>query len=97
MYTATITRSGQVTLPKELRDYLGVKIGGKITFDKGRDVVTIRRKLTDEEFFAELDKNISTKTRKLIKKYAQKTTSELLDDHVRSPEVRKELRDKYGL
>ena len=56
-----------------------------------------KQNLTDEEFFAELDKNISTKTRKLIKKYAQKTTSELLDDHVRSPEVREELRDKYDL
>ena len=55
MYSATITKSGQVTLPKELRDFLGVKPGGRVTFRKGRDEVSIMRKMSDEEFLAGLD------------------------------------------
>ena len=56
MYTMTITKSGQVTLPKELRDFLGVKIGGKITFRKNQNEVYISRRLSDEEFLERLDK-----------------------------------------
>ena len=55
MYTMTITKSGQVTLPKELRDFLGVKTGGKITFKKGQNEVYISRRLSDEEFLAHLE------------------------------------------
>lgn len=56
MYTMTITKSGQVTLPKELRDFLGVKVGGKITFRKNQNEVYITRRLSDEEFLEHLDK-----------------------------------------
>ena len=97
MYTVTITKSGQVTLPKELRDFLGVEVGGKITFDKVKDGVTIRRKLTEEEFFAEMDKNISAKTRRMIKKNAGKTVSELKDEYLRSPAGQREMRRKYAV
>ena len=43
MYSAVITKSGQVTLPKELRDFLGVKPGERIVFRKLKDDVAIRR------------------------------------------------------
>ena len=55
MYSTTITRSGQVTIPKELRAFLGVKPGQRITFTKNKDSITINRRLTDEEFTAGLD------------------------------------------
>ena len=55
MYTMTITKSGQVTIPKELRDFLGVKLGGKITFKKNQNEVYITRRLSDEEFLNRLD------------------------------------------
>lgn len=54
MYTVTITRSGQVTLPKELRDFLGVKPGQKITFRRNKDQVSIPRRLSDQEFLDQL-------------------------------------------
>ena len=97
MYTVTITKSGQVTLPKELRDFLGVKVGSKIVFDKVEDGVTIRRKLTKDEFFAELDKNMNEKTRKIIKKKEQKTVREMIDEYLRSPEGQEEMRRKYAI
>ena len=54
MYTMTITKSGQVTLPKELRDFLGVKIGSKITFRKTQNEVYITKRLSDDEFLERL-------------------------------------------
>lgn len=96
MYTVTITKSGQVTLPKELRDFLGVKPGQQITFDKEKNGVSIHRKLNRDEFFAELDKNISAKTRRLAKKNAGKTVAEMKDEYLRSPAGQRETRMKYA-
>lgn len=47
---ATITSKGQVTLPKPIRQALGVSYGGKVAFDlrKGQVVVT-RAESTDHE------------------------------------------------
>lgn len=56
MYTVTITKSGQITLPKELREFLGVKLGGKVTFNKTRDGVSIARRMSDEEFLRQIDR-----------------------------------------
>jgi len=97
MYTVTITKSGQVTLPKELRDFLGVKIGSKIILDKIKDGVAIRRKLTEKEFFAELDKNISPKTKKIIQKNAGKTVNEMINEYQNSSKGQKEMRRKYAI
>lgn len=55
MYSAVITQSGQVTLPKELREFLGVKPGERVIFNIDKKSVTIKTKPTMEEFFAELD------------------------------------------
>ena len=54
MYTAVITKSGQVTLPKELREFLGFELGEKIVFKKTRSGVKIERRLTDKEFLDEI-------------------------------------------
>jgi len=40
---ATITSKGQITLPKPIRQALGVTVGGKVAFDiKSGDVVVTR-------------------------------------------------------
>ena len=40
---ATLTSKGQITLPKSIRQALGVDVGGKIAFDlEGSDVVVRR-------------------------------------------------------
>lgn len=97
MYTVTITKSGQITLPKELREFLGVKLGGKVTFRKDKNGVNIRRKLEKDAFFAELDKNINPKTRKIIKKSAGKSVSEMVEEYRRSPRGQKEMEEKYAI
>jgi len=35
--TATLTSKGQLTLPKPIRQALGVDVGGKVAFDLGAD------------------------------------------------------------
>jgi len=97
MYSATITQSGQVTLPKELRTFLGVKPGEKIIFNTDGNQVVIKRKLSMEEFFAEMEKGLSPKTRALIKANAGKTVSELVSEYASSSKGKREIRKHYGL
>ena len=64
---ATITSKGQITLPKPIRQALGVDVGGKVAFDFIGDRVTVTR-VTDNEhedpaissFLALLEKDIRT-------------------------------------
>ena len=40
---ATLTSKGQITLPKPIRQALGIAVGGKVAFDlRGTDVVVTR-------------------------------------------------------
>lgn len=41
--TATITAKGQITLPKAIRQALGVDKGGKVSFDLQNDSVIVSR------------------------------------------------------
>ena len=97
MYSAVITKSGQVTLPKELRDFLGVKPGEKIIFDTDEKRVIIKRKFTLEEYTEMMDKNMSKKTKRLAKKYANMTVSEMREAYAKSRRGRAEIRRQYGI
>lgn len=70
---ATITSKGQITLPKSIRQALGVDYGGKVAFDlQGSQVIVTRAEVAEHEdpaigsFLALLEadirsgKNIST-------------------------------------
>ena len=100
MYTVTITKSGQITLPKELRDFLGVELGGRVTFHKTKNGVNIERKMTDKEFFDKLDSLKSSKTKAFIKKHeaklAKMSISEMKNEWAKSPAGKKYLEEKYG-
>ena len=40
---ATVTSKGQITLPKPIRQALGIRIGGKVAFDqRGSEIVVTR-------------------------------------------------------
>ena len=63
---ATITSKGQITLPKAIRQALGVDSGGKVAFDlMGSQVVVTRVDVDDHEdpaiagFLALLEKDIA--------------------------------------
>ncbi len=47
---ATLTSKGQVTLPKSVRQLLGIDTGGKIAFDvRGGEIVVSRVETTHED------------------------------------------------
>lgn len=64
---ATITSKGQITLPKPIRQALGVDVGGKVAFDlRGTQVVVTRVENEPHEdpaivgFLALLEKDIAS-------------------------------------
>ncbi len=49
---ATVTSKGQVTLPKDVRQALGVDVGGQIEFEIRASEVVLRRRIPDDVFDA---------------------------------------------
>jgi antitoxin PrlF len=41
--TATLTSKGQITLPKSIRQALGIDVGGKVTFELQGETVIVTR------------------------------------------------------
>lgn len=46
---ATLTSKGQITLPKPIRQVLGVGTGGKVAFDLRGDAVVVTRAESEQE------------------------------------------------
>lgn len=38
-----VTEKGQITIPKELRDALGIGAGTEVEFERRRDVIVVRK------------------------------------------------------
>ncbi len=95
-YTVALTKSGQMTLPKALREFLGVDGAKSVQIEKTKDGVQIQRRLSDEEFFAKLDAMKSEKTKAAIRRNAGKTMSELRHEWAKSPAGKRYLERKYG-
>jgi AbrB family looped-hinge helix DNA binding protein len=49
---ATVTSKGQVTLPKDVRQALGVDTGGQVEFEIRTSEVVLRRRIPDDVFDA---------------------------------------------
>lgn len=96
MYTVAIIKSGQMTLPKELRIFLGVDGARRVTIQKTKDGISIKRRMTDKEFFAEVDKHISPIAKKIAKKDGNKSVSEIIKETKNSVAARKKLEEEYG-
>jgi len=91
---ATVTSKGQITLPKSIRQALGVGFGGKVSFSMRGDEVVVTR--TEEaghgdpaiaRFLALLEKDIESgrNIRPLPEKLAQSMTATLglpVDDDI---------------
>jgi AbrB family looped-hinge helix DNA binding protein len=41
-----VTEKGQVTIPKALRDALGIRAGTEVEFERRRDVIVVRKAKT---------------------------------------------------
>ena len=79
MYTTTINQNGLILLNKAAREALGVKLGDRVTINISKESATVKRELTDDEFFAQMDAKKSSRTKAKIGQYAGKTADELFE------------------
>ena len=94
-YSVALTKTGQMTLPKSLRTFLGVDGAKRVTLEQKGNAVVIKRRLSDEEFLAKLDNVMGEEVRLKAKRAGNKGVSELLDEYYTSSAGRRELKDKY--
>ncbi|NUO10163.1 MAG: AbrB/MazE/SpoVT family DNA-binding domain-containing protein [Candidatus Brocadia sp.] len=71
MLTVKITSKGQVTIPKEIRDKLGIRPGEDIAFEEKNGTFYIRKSLKKSPF----DKWVGR-----LKKYRRQKTDEIIKD-----------------
>lgn len=99
-YTATLTSSGQITIPKPIRDQLAIKVGSRLNLSLTNNTLTIERKKTIDEIFASLrtlNDKLPPEAKARLKKDAGKTATELMNEYWDSPEGQRELeRINYG-
>lgn len=100
VYTVAITKTGQMTLPKALRVFLGVDGAKTVQIEKQKNRIVIQRKPTKEEYYADMDKHISAETRKIIEEEAERggmpPVREMMKEISESPEKKAYWRRKYG-
>ena len=92
IYTATISSSGQVTIPAEVRKVLGVGKNEEINFKVEEGGITVERPQTVDEFFERQKARIEAEKRqnpafaKRLEEDAGKTPYELRMEWMNSPE-----------
>ena len=97
-YTLTLNSRGQVTIPKALREFLGVKPGSKVQIRAKDNQVTIQKTLDFDEMMdnlAALRATFSDETKAAIKRNAGKTVRELRAIAEDSPETLAYYKRKY--
>jgi len=62
----TISSKGQVVIPKDIREYFGMKPGTKISFEVRQNELVIRPEVDPERFVEEFGSSVTKKLRKKI-------------------------------
>ena len=101
-YVTTLTTSGQITIPKALRELIGVKKSDKLIlkYDAKSNHVYFEKPYTLEDMIKAFDRiqtNFPPKTKKAIKENADKTADELFEQAWNSPREVAYRKEKYGL
>ena len=87
--TATLTKTGQITVPKWARDFLGVKPGEQIIFLKAKNKLEIKKEPTAAEIAEQIDALIPDEARKWhMEHYAGMTSAEMQEKWENSDEGR---------
>ena len=93
--TATLTKTGQITIPKWVREFLGVTSGDRIVFKKERGRMRIEKEKTAEETAEAIRKLIPEEIRQnYIKNYGGMTAAEVREKWAQSDEGRAHFRDE---
>lgn len=78
IYATTITKSGQITLPKRARELMNVDLGGRVIVDVDKKTgrATLAREQTDEEFYEYLDSFTTPKAERTLNKLRRMSSKE---------------------
>ena len=98
-YTVAITKTGQMTLPKALREFLGVDGDKRITLNRRKDGVVIERKMTKDEYYHKVDNNINANTRRILEQEADSgrpPVRDMMREIANSAETQAGWKAKYG-
>ena len=106
-YAVAINSSGQATIPKAIRDLLGVVPGeNRLTFDVIKGKVVLGREKSRAELLDESLQKIWASNERLAKtnpeyaaareKYKGMTFNEVRDAYDATPEGKREFKEKYG-
>ena len=91
-YTATVTKTGQITIPKAVREILGVKPGQRVVFRQSNAGTTIAHEKTAQEIAEEIDTLIPSEAKKHhMREYAGMTSSEMQEKWLETPDAHKYL------
>ena len=88
VYSATLTRTGQITIPKPVREALGVEPGQRIVFNIKKKSANIERQKPLEEITKEIHALVPDYVRENFKKNAGKTAGEIREEWLKSDEAR---------
>lgn len=99
-YTVSITSSGQMTLPKALREKYGIFSKVFVDEDKETGKIVIEREKTREEQLKDaltyIDSIWTDDERERIQANAGLTYKKAIEDLEKSPEGRREIEAEYG-
>lgn len=94
VYTMSVTSAGQVTIPKEIRDALGIT--DSVEIERKGDEVIVTRAKTLRERMAEIQATFTPEMKARIKANAGKTANQLRQELEQTPEGREYARRVYG-
>lgn len=95
---AAVTKSGQVSLPRDIAKQLGISYGKdrlRYTVQKNGTVI-IRREPTFWESLEDLQSSLSPEQQKTAQRLAGKSVNELKEDWADSPAGQKEFKERFG-
>ena len=105
--TITLNKSSQTTIPKKIREMLGVELGDRLnlrtTTKKGELIISREPSLTErldairERYWEQLSSGEQSDREQRLKHYKHMTVSEMRTEWEASPEAKAYYQEKYGV
>lgn len=96
-YTVAVTKTGQMTLPKAVREMLGITTRAVVKVNEDKKTVNVYRVPSWTEQLDEVRASFSLEMKETIKKNAGKNVAELRKEWDNSAEGKAYYKEKYGL
>lgn len=87
-YTTTLSSSGQITLPKAIRECLKIDFGDKVSLHLAQDKVELKRTQGLDEILDEIDRETPPDVRAEIERRAGQTAGDYREEWLRSPQAK---------